>query len=168
MLSRDSTYRIGFRNQKYELFFQGYLLMIMIFFLTTNRLSRISKKLGTQQPDTKWIISWRKGANLSSFQSIWHFQFFLVLKLYFERKNNNLFRFALENCKVCADSDCTGESIDIIKNACLDDVELNSFVSMPLSTSSSTNDYINTVDSEFSFQLIEMTLFKFPYSDESK
>ena len=140
----------------------------MIFFFNTIRLCRISSKLGTQQPDTKWIISWRKGAYLSPFQSIWHFQFFLVLKLYFKRKNNYLFRFALENCKVCADSDCTGESIDIIKNACFDDVEFNSFLSMPLSTSSTTNDYINIIDSEFSFQLVEMTLFKFPYSDESK
>ena len=50
----------------------------------------------------------------------------------------------------------------------MDDVELNSFVSMPLSTLSTTNDYINTIDSDFSFQLVEMTLFKFPYSDESK
>ena len=74
----------------------------------------------------------------------------------------------MESCKVCADKDCTGESVDIIENACFDDVELKSFVSMPLSTSSTTNDYIKTIDSEFSFQLIEMTLFKFPYSDESK
>ena len=74
----------------------------------------------------------------------------------------------MESCKVCADKDCTGESVDIIKNACFDDLELNSFVSMPLSTLSTTNDYIKTSDSEFSFQLVEMTLFKFPYSDESK
>ena len=69
---------------------------------------------------------------------------------------------------MCADTDCTGESVDIIKKACFDDVELNSFVSMPLSTMSTTNDYIRSIDSEFSFQLAEMTLFKFPYSDESK
>ena len=58
--------------------------------------------------------------------------------------------------------------MDIIKDACLDDVELDSFVSMPLSTLSTTNDYIKVIDSEFSFQLVEMTLFKFPSSDESK
>ena len=58
--------------------------------------------------------------------------------------------------------------MDIIKDACLDDVELDSFVSMPLSTLSTTNAYIETIDSEFSFQLVEMTLFKFPSSDESK
>ena len=74
----------------------------------------------------------------------------------------------MESCKVCAGKDCNGESVDIIKNACFDDVELNSFVSMPLSTLPTTTDYIKTIDSEFSFQLVEMTLFKFPYSDESK
>ena len=92
----------------------------------------------------------------------------MVLKPYFKLNNNNLLRFALDNCKVCADNDCNGETIDIVKNACIDDIELNQFVSMPLSTSSTTNDYIDTIDSEFSFQLVEMTLFKFPYSDESK
>ena len=74
----------------------------------------------------------------------------------------------MESCKVCANNDCTGDSVNIIKSACFDDVELNSFVSMPLSTLSTTNDYIKSIDSEFSFQLAEMTLFKFPYSDESK
>ena len=74
----------------------------------------------------------------------------------------------MENCTVCADKNCTGESVDIIKDACFDDVELASFVSMPLSTLSTTNDYINIIDSEFSFQLVQMTLFKFPQSDESK
>ena len=83
-------------------------------------------------------------------------------------KCNDLLRLVLENCKVCADKNCTGESVDIIKNACLDDVELASFVSMPLSTLSTTNDYIETIDSEFSFQLVEMALFKFPSSDESE
>ena len=80
----------------------------------------------------------------------------------------DLLRFALENCTVCADKNCTGESVDIIKDACFDDVELASFVSMPLSKLSTTNDYIKIIDSEFSFQLVEMTLFKFPQSDESK
>ena len=80
----------------------------------------------------------------------------------------DLLRFALESCKVCADKNCTGESVDIIKNACFDDVELASFVSMPLSSLSTTNDYIKVIDSEFSFQLVEMTLFKFPSSYESK
>ena len=87
----------------------------------------------------------------------------------------------MDNCKVCADNDCNGESVDIIKNACFDDVGMNSFVSIPLSilstlsniadsnmVDSTTTDYIKTIDSEFSFQLVEMTLFKFPYSDEGK
>ena len=74
----------------------------------------------------------------------------------------------MEYCKVCADQNCTGQSVDIIKNACIDDVELASFVSVPLSTLSTTNDYINSINSEYSLQLLEMTLFKFPYSDESK
>ena len=87
----------------------------------------------------------------------------------------------MDNCKVCADNDCNGESVDIIKNACFDDVGMNSFVSIPLSilstlsniadsnmVDSTTTDYIKTIDSEFSFQLVEMTLFKFANSDESK
>ena len=41
-------------------------------------------------------------------------------------------------------------------------------MSMPLSTSTTTNDYIDSINSEFNFQLAEMTVFKFPDSDQCK
>ena len=58
--------------------------------------------------------------------------------------------------------------MNIINNACTDDVEFTSFMSKPISTLSTTNEYIKSINSEFSFQLAEMTLFKFPFSDERK
>ena len=58
--------------------------------------------------------------------------------------------------------------MNIINNACTDDVEFTSFMSKPISTLSTTNEYIKSINSEFSFQLAEMTLFKFPNSDERK
>ena len=41
-------------------------------------------------------------------------------------------------------------------------------MSMPLSTSTTTNEYIDSINSEFSFQLAEMTVFQFPNSDQRK
>ena len=78
------------------------------------------------------------------------------------------FRFTFESCKICADQSCAGDVVNIINNACTDDVEFTSFMSKPISTLSTTNEYIKSINSEFSFQLAEMTLFKFPNSDERK
>ena len=109
----------------------------------------------------------------------------------------------MENCKVCKNSDCTGDSLDIIQNACTDstqlgcpdfsfatislavlvfffihfggpiisrtfDEKLSTFMSTPLSTSTVTNEYINSINSEFNYQLAEMTLFQFPNSEKCK
>ena len=41
-------------------------------------------------------------------------------------------------------------------------------MSIPLSTSTETNEYINVINSEFNFQLIELTVFRFSNSDECK
>ena len=41
-------------------------------------------------------------------------------------------------------------------------------MSMPLSTATTTNEYIDSINSEFSFQLAEMTVFQFPNSDQRK
>ena len=41
-------------------------------------------------------------------------------------------------------------------------------MSVPLSTSITTNEYIDSINSEFSFQLAEMTVFQFPNSDQRK
>ena len=103
----------------------------------------------------------------------------------------------MEKCKVCKNSDCTGDSLDIIQNACTDSTQLgcpefsfaticlsvlvffvihfgdlilsrtsseklSTFMSTPLSTSTVTNEYINSINSEFNYQLAEMTLFQFP------
>lgn len=78
----------------------------------------------------------------------------------------NNFWFSLEKCKVCKNSDCTGDSLDIIQNACTDSTQLSTFMSTPLSTSTVTNEYINSINSEFNYQLAEMTLFQFSNSDK--
>ena len=41
-------------------------------------------------------------------------------------------------------------------------------MSIPLSTSTTTNDYIDSINSEFNFQLAELTVFQFQNSDERK
>ena len=41
-------------------------------------------------------------------------------------------------------------------------------MSIPLSTSTTTNDYIDSINSEFNFQLAELTVFQFPNSDQCK
>ena len=46
--------------------------------------------------------------------------------------------------------------------------KLSSLMSMPLSTSTTTNEYIDSINSELSFQLAEMTVFQFPNSDQCK
>ena len=46
--------------------------------------------------------------------------------------------------------------------------KLSTFMSTPLSTSTVTNEYINSINSEFNYQLAEMTLFQFPNSDKCK
>ena len=79
-----------------------------------------------------------------------------------------IFRLTLETCKVCKRQDCTGDSVEIIKNACSDDTQLSTFISTPLSTLPDVNTYINTINSDYSYQLAEMTLFQFPNTDKSK
>ena len=78
------------------------------------------------------------------------------------------FRLTLETCKVCKGGDCTGDSVEIIKNACSDGTQLSTFISTPLSTLPDVNTYINTINSDYSYQLAEMTLFQFPNTDKSK
>ena len=46
--------------------------------------------------------------------------------------------------------------------------QLSTLMSIPLSTSTTTNEYIDSINSEFSFQLAEMTVFQFPDSDQCK
>ena len=41
-------------------------------------------------------------------------------------------------------------------------------MSIPLSTSTTTNEYIESINSEFNFQLAEMTVFQFSNSDQCK
>ena len=77
-------------------------------------------------------------------------------------------RLALDSCKVCKGTDCTSDSVEIIKNACSDGMALSAFVSTPLSTEPLVNQYINTINSDYSYQLAQMTLFQFPNTPESK
>ena len=64
--------------------------------------------------------------------------------------------------------DCSGDSVEIIKNACSDGTQLSTFISAPLSTLPDVNTYINTINSDYSYQLAQMTLFQFPNTPESK
>ena len=74
----------------------------------------------------------------------------------------------MDSCKVCQDADCTSDTLDIIKDACSDNTVLSTQMSIPLSTSTDVNEYINTINSDYSFQLAEFTLFKFPNNSEGK
>ena len=60
------------------------------------------------------------------------------------------------------------DSLDIIQNACSDNLSLSSHMSIPLSTSAEVNQYINTINSDYSYQLAELTLFQFPNTTESE
>ena len=91
---------------------------------------------------------------------------FGILSVYINHHYSFSLRLTLENCKVCKESDCTGDSLEIIQNACSDTTQLSNFVSTPLSTNTTTNELINSINSEFSYQLAEMTLFKFPNSEK--
>ena len=79
-----------------------------------------------------------------------------------------ILRLALEKCKVCKGTDCNGESVEIINNACSDGTQFATFISLPVSTSPKTNTYINTINSEYSYQLAELTLFQFPNTPGSE
>ena len=74
----------------------------------------------------------------------------------------------MESCKVCKGKDCTGDSVEIIKNACSDGTQLSAFISSPLSTLPNVNTYINSINSDYNYQLAQMTLFQFPNTPESK
>ena len=80
------------------------------------------------------------------------------------------FRLTLENCQVCNDVECSMDSLEIIQNACSDNLPLSSLMSMPVSMSADAdvNRYIRTINSDYSYQLAEMTLFQFPNTSESK
>ena len=77
-------------------------------------------------------------------------------------------RLTLENCKVCLSADCSSDSLEIIQNACTDNTPLSSLLSTPLSTSTDVNQYIDEINSDYSFQLAELTVFQFPNTPESK
>ena len=68
----------------------------------------------------------------------------------------------MESCMVCQNADCTSETLDIIKDACFDNTVLSTQMSIPFSTSTDVNEYINAINSDYSFQLAELTIFKFP------
>ena len=78
------------------------------------------------------------------------------------------FRLTLENCQVCNDVECSNDSLDIMQNACSDNLPLSSHMSVPLSEWTGVNQYINTINSDYSYQLAELTLFQFPNTTESK
>ena len=77
-------------------------------------------------------------------------------------------RLALESCKVCKGKDCIGDSVEIIKNACGDGTPLSDLISTPISTLPDVNTYIDTINSEYNYQLAQMTLFQFSNTPESK
>ena len=74
----------------------------------------------------------------------------------------------METCMVCQDADCASDTLDIIKDACFDNTVLSTHMSVPLSTSTDVNEYINEINSDYSFQLAELKTFKFPNNPESK
>ena len=67
---------------------------------------------------------------------------------------------------VCKDADCTSNTLEIIKVACFDNTILSTQMSIPLSTSTDVNEYINAINSDYSFQLAELTTFKFSNNPE--
>ena len=72
----------------------------------------------------------------------------------------------MESCMVCQDANCTSDTLAIIKDACFDNTVLSTQMSIPLSTSTDVNEYINAINSDYSFQLAEFTTFKFPNNPE--
>lgn len=74
----------------------------------------------------------------------------------------------MESCMVCQDADCSSDTLAIIKDACFDNTILSTQMSIPLSTSTDVNEYINAINSDYSFQLAEFTTFKFPNHPEGK
>ena len=79
-----------------------------------------------------------------------------------------IFRVTFESCQVCRDADCTTDSLTIINNACSDNSVLSNLMSIPFSTVAETNSLIEEINSDWSFELAEMTLFQFPNTPESK
>ena len=75
-------------------------------------------------------------------------------------------RFTMDSGIVCQDADCTSDTLDIIKDACSDNTILSTQMSIPLSTSTDVNAYINAINSDYSLQLAEFTTFKFPNNPE--
>ena len=63
---------------------------------------------------------------------------------------------------ICQDTDCSSDTLAIIKDACFDNTILSTQMSIPISTSTDVNEYINVINSDYSFQLAEFTTFKFP------
>jgi len=74
----------------------------------------------------------------------------------------------METCTICQDADCASDTLDIIKDACFDNTVLSTHMSVPLSSSTDVNEYINEINSDYSFQLAEFKTFKFPNNPGSK
>ena len=72
----------------------------------------------------------------------------------------------MESCMICQDTDCSSDTLAIIKDACFDNTVLSTQMSIPLSTSTDVNEYINAINSDYSLQLAEFTIFKFPNNPE--
>ena len=69
---------------------------------------------------------------------------------------------------MCQNADCSSDSLEIIQNACTDNTSLSSMMSTPLSASTDVNQYIDEINSDYSYQLAELTVFQFPNTPESK
>ena len=75
------------------------------------------------------------------------------------------FWLSFENCEICSTSNCSdGYTLDFIRDACSDQAQLSNLVSIPNSNSSQANDFIDSINSEYSFQLVELQLFHFSNS----
>ena len=69
---------------------------------------------------------------------------------------------------MCRYADCATDSLEIINNACSDNSILSNLMSTPLSTEAIINNLIKTANTDWSFELAEMTLFQFPNTPDSK
>ena len=69
---------------------------------------------------------------------------------------------------MCQNSNCSSDSLDIVQNACYDNTTISALMSTPLTTSTDVNQYIDEINSDYSYQLAELTVFQFPNTPESK
>ena len=130
-----------------------YLLVIRHLFISIQLISMF-KIISGKNSSFVHIISYGPYHIIWTIWNIWYHLFIL--------------RLTLDSCKICKGMDCTGDNVEIIKNACSDGTQLSTFISAPLSTLPDVNTYINTIKSDYSYQWAEMTLFQFPNTPESK